>query len=100
MSDSCGPFLASLVSLRTGVRVDKEDIAFSEIKKLTEERKSAFVRCILEHLLCDVFLTITIFSRNNNVFLPSCVTSIFDISSDGLKHISYFNFMLNRYDKL
>ena len=29
------------------MRVEKEDIAFSEIKKVTEERKSAFVRCVL-----------------------------------------------------
>ena len=48
--DTCGPFLASLIGLRTGVRVDKEEIAFSEIKKISEERKSAFVRFVLSQI--------------------------------------------------
>ena len=45
-TDSCSPWLASVISLRTGVRVGKEDIAFSEIKKINEEKKSAFVRLV------------------------------------------------------
>ena len=45
-TDSCSPWLASIISLRTGVRVGKEDIAFSEIKKINEEKKSAFVRLV------------------------------------------------------
>ena len=45
-TDACSPWLASVISLRTGVRVGKEDIAFSEIKKINEEKKSAFVRLV------------------------------------------------------
>ena len=36
------------------MRVDKEEIAFSEIKKISEERKSAFVRFVLSQFQDDV----------------------------------------------
>ena len=42
--DSCAPFLASLLTIKTGVSVDTEDLEFSEVKKISDERRSAFLR--------------------------------------------------------
>ena len=43
-SDSCATFLASLLAARTGVSVTGEDLEFSEVKRINEERRSAFLR--------------------------------------------------------
>lgn len=43
-TDSCTPFLINVLGLRTGVHLAKEDIAFSEVKKMGEEKRSAFIR--------------------------------------------------------
>ena len=43
--DTCSTFLANLLTTRTGLLVESEDIEFSEVKKISEERRSAFIRC-------------------------------------------------------
>ena len=42
--DSCASFLSTLLTAKTGVTVDREDFEFSEIRKINEERRSAFIR--------------------------------------------------------
>ena len=42
--DSCSQFLSSLLTMRTGIRVEKDELAYSEIRRLGEEKRSAFIR--------------------------------------------------------
>ena len=44
---SSSNFLSSVLTTRTGVKVNAEDLAFSEIKTSGEERRSAFIRWTL-----------------------------------------------------
>ena len=41
---SSSTFLSSILTIRTGVRVEADDLAYSEVKKAGEEKRSAFVR--------------------------------------------------------
>jgi hypothetical protein len=41
---SCSNYLSTLLTVRTGVKVDVDDLVFSEIKIIGEEKRSAFIR--------------------------------------------------------
>ena len=76
-TDSCSQFLSTLISIRTGVSLEKEDLAFSEIRRVGEEKRSAFIRFVSLDKRMEVWCKKSV-AKKNNLYMEEWLTGYRD----------------------